>query len=88
MEIDYLSIIGWISMVFLLTAYIMISFKKIKPKSKIYYLLNLFGSLGLFIISLYARLFPIAVLNFLWVMISIFSLSKLLKVKPIYKELK
>jgi FtsH-binding integral membrane protein len=88
MEINYFSIIGWISMAFLLAAYFMISFKKIKPKSKTYYFLNFLGSTGLLITSFYSRLFPVAVLNLFWMIISLFFLVKLFKIKPVYRELK
>lgn len=87
MEISLYDLAGWIGMVLLITAYSMISFKKVKSKSKTFHLLNLFGAIGILINAIYNKLFPVILLNFFWMMISIISLISLFKIKPVYKEL-
>lgn len=89
MNINYFSLAGWLGMILLVLSYAMISFKKLKTKSrsKIYHFLNLFGATGILANAIYTRLFPVIVLNIIWMGISIFSLVKIFSVKPVYKEL-
>ncbi len=87
MIIDYFALAGWAGMIFLISAYAMISFKKIKSTSKLFHCLNLLGGIGILVNAVYTLLFPVIVLNLFWVGISVYSLVKILKVKPVYKEL-
>ena len=81
------SILGWLGMILLILGYLMISFKKIRTKSKRFHLINLVGSVFLFTDAIYSLNFPVIVLNFFWAVISIVALVKLFKIKPVYKEL-
>ena len=87
MIINYFAIAGWAGMIFLISAYALISFKKIKSTSKIFHFLNFSGGVGILINAIHTLLFPVIVLNLFWVGISIHSLVKIFKVKPVYKEL-
>jgi len=70
------AIAGWIGMILILTAYWLISNKKITGQSRIYYLLNLFGSFGIFWNSLVQHAWPVMSLNVVWAIIAISVLIK------------
>lgn len=87
MEISFYDLAGWIGMVLLILAYSMISFKKIKSKSKPFHFINLLGAIGILINAIYNKLFPVIILNIFWIVISVISLVNIFKIKPVYKEL-
>ncbi len=87
MEISIYDLAGWIGMILLIVGYSMISFKKVKSKSKTFHLINLFGAIGILVNAFYNKLFPVIILNIFWIIISIISLVNIFKIKPVYKEL-
>ncbi len=64
-----IDIIGWIGMLLLLTAYFLVSNKRIKPVSRLYQILNLVAAICL-IINCFNRSWPIVALNSFWVIIA------------------
>lgn len=76
--IDMYSILGWIGMVLILTAYLLISIKKIKSDSYYYQILNLFGAIGIVISTLFTKSWPAMTLNIIWAIIAGFSIIKIM----------
>jgi len=65
----------------ILSAYFLISIRKISPTSKEYQFLNLFGSIGIVINSLVHSALPPAGLNIIWAFIALYGLAKAIKIK-------
>lgn len=74
-------IIGWGGTLAILTAYFLVSTKKITSDSKEYQLLNLFGAIGIIINSLVHGAIPSVGLNIAWLVISTFALYKIFSKK-------
>jgi hypothetical protein len=64
---------GWIGAFALLLAYAAVSFKKLRPDSRLYQLLNAVGSLLLICNTVYYRAYPSAFVNLVWIAIAIIS---------------
>ena len=75
-------------MILIILAYFLLSAKKLKSKSIIYHLLNFLGGTGIVISTFATRSWPAMTLNIIWVIIAVFSIYKIISVKPVYKELK
>jgi len=75
--IDIYTIIGWLGMILILLAYLLLSIKKINSSSFAYHLLNLFGGIGIVINTLYTKSWPAMTLNIIWAIIAIFSIINL-----------
>lgn len=88
MIFDLYSIIGWVGMILIILAYFLLSTKKLKSKSIIYHLLNLLGGAGIIVSAFTTQSWPAMILNIIWMIIAVFSIYKIINVKPIYKELK
>ncbi|HTY44147.1 MAG TPA: hypothetical protein VMC80_02805 [Patescibacteria group bacterium] len=88
MIFDIFSIAGWIGGILLILAYFLLATKKIKSHSISYNLLNAFGGLGLIVSTFATKSWPSFALNIAWVGIAIFTISKIKKIKPVYKQLK
>lgn len=69
-------IIGWAGTIMILGAYALSSLSYIDVKNKSYQYLNLFGALGLTIISFYKGVSQPAVLNLIWSIIALAGLFK------------
>ncbi len=63
-------IAGWIGALILLLAYGMVSFKKLRPDSGWYQLLNAIGSGLLIVNTVYYRAYPSAFVNIVWILIA------------------
>lgn len=57
----------------LLTAYAMVSFKKLRADSGYYQLLNAIGSCCLIVNTVYYRAYPSAFVNVIWILIAILA---------------
>lgn len=80
---------GWVGMALIITAYFLLSIKKLKPHSIIYNLLNLFGGIGLVINTFMTKAWPPFALNIIWAVIAFFSIFKIREhSNPRYRELK
>ena len=62
---------GWLGAAVLLLAYALVSFKKMKPDSGSYQIMNAAGSALLIVNTLYYRAFPSAFVNLIWIFIAI-----------------
>jgi fluoride ion exporter CrcB/FEX len=74
----WIEILGWLGAISLLWGYYLIQTKRVKHDNTLYLILNIFGSFGLFVNTVYHRAYPSMVTNFLWMMIggfTAFSLS-------------
>lgn len=88
MIMDIYSIFGWLGMLLIITAYYLLSIKKLKSNSIIYNSLNLIGGGGIVISTFITKSWPAMALNIVWGIIAIFAIYKKLSIKPEYKELK
>jgi|WetSurMetagenome_2_1015567.scaffolds.fasta_scaffold65632_2 hypothetical protein len=88
MMIDAFSLAGWLGMFLIILAYLLLSLKKLKFNSVPYNLLNLFGGIGMLINAFYTRFWPVVILNIFWSGIAIFSIYKIITIKPTYKDLR
>lgn len=69
-----IDVIGWFGAALVVIAYLLLTLRKIKSKSRLYQLLNLFGGAGVLINSAVYHAFPSVVINALWILIAIFGL--------------
>ncbi len=67
---------GWAGMLLIVSAYAMVSFKKIKPTALSYPLMNLFGALGVGINVFYKQAWPAVALQVVWGAIGIYAIIK------------
>lgn len=66
-----IEIIGWAGMVLLLSAYALLTLKKLRADRWGYQLMNLTGGLCIAANSLYNQAYPPAALNFIWFIIGV-----------------
>ena len=71
-------IAGWYGMIAILTAYALVSFEVITGNSLAYQLLNLTGSLGILVISLYKKVLQSIGLNSIWIIIAVITIILIL----------
>jgi hypothetical protein len=69
-------ILGWAGAVILLSAYGLVSVRKLEGDSVPYQLLNLAGGLFLIVNTVYYGAYPSSGVNLVWSMIAILALSK------------
>jgi hypothetical protein len=69
-------ILGWVGAVTLLSAYGLVSIKKLEGDSVPYQLLNLAGGLCLIVNTVYYGAYPSSGVNLIWSLIAILALSK------------
>jgi len=72
----WIDILGWIGVAALLTAYALVSMKKLGGDSLAYQLLNLVGGGLLIVNSYYYGAYPSVGINLAWIGIAIFTLSR------------
>lgn len=75
----WVDILGWMGAVLILTAYALISFRKIEGGSFRYQLLNIFGSIFLVVNTFYYGAIPSTLVNIIWAIIAFGALLALLK---------
>lgn len=68
--------VGWIGMVSMVSAYFLVSHKKLKSHDISYQLMNLFGAIGLGINVFYQRAWPALAFEVLWILIAITALIR------------
>jgi hypothetical protein len=66
-----IDLLGWAGAAILLTAYAMVSFKKLRPDSGWYQWLNAAGSGLLVVNTVYHRAYPSAFVNVIWILIAV-----------------
>lgn len=70
---------GWVGALCVLTAYTLVSLKKIPPDGKPYQLLNILGALFLAANTGYHGAVPSAILNIVWMGIGFYALTRVVK---------
>lgn len=78
MEVLY-QIFGWMGTIMIVSAYFLVSAKKVDGRSVLYQLLNFFGAIGVFVNVFHQQAWPAAVLQVVWAIIAV---TALLKRKP------
>ncbi len=69
-------LVGWAGALVLLTAYALVSTKKVQGDAKSYQLLNLFGGAFLIVNTLYYGAYPSSLVNLVWVTIALITIGR------------
>jgi hypothetical protein len=72
-------VIGWMGAFLLLTAYALVSFKKLTGDSLIYQLMNVVAGIFLAIITYYRGAYPAAFLNTVWTIIALVVIATMMR---------
>lgn len=75
----FIEILGWIGTFSLISAYALLSFKRINSNSWTYQLLNLVGAICFIINTLFHKAYAPAFLNIVWVFIGAAAIYQMLK---------
>ncbi len=70
-------ILGWIGMFLMILAYFLLARRTLGPNNISYHLLNGIAGVGVLASSVYVKLWPVAVLNIFWILVSIYSILKI-----------
>ena len=76
MEI-FSQILGWVGTFLIVLAYFLVSNNKVKPNSKGYQFMNLFGAIFIRVSVFYKTAWPAFTLQMIWALIAIYSLLKI-----------
>lgn len=76
-------LIGWIGAGLVITAYFLVSTKKLPPTSVTYQLMNLFGALGVGINVFVQGAYPSVAIQIVWAAIAIYGLYKSLPIRKL-----
>jgi len=71
-------ILGWYGVIAIITAYIIVGFGLASPLSRTYILLNITGSAGLIIETLYKKDYQPAIINVIWFLVALISIFRLI----------
>ncbi len=74
-----IEVVGWSGAAMVLSAYFLITLRKVKAESKLYHALNLFGGLFIVINTFYHSAYPSVALNAIWSIIASYGIIKGLK---------
>lgn len=86
--LDVYSVWGWAGMILIIFNYILVSNRRLKTHYLLYHILNLLGAAGIFVSTFATQSWPAAVLSFIFAGISIAYIFKIIKIKPVYTELR
>jgi uncharacterized membrane protein len=75
-----IEVVGWIGMILVLLAYLLITMKKVKRDSIVYHGMNLVGALMLGINTFINGAYPSTALNTIWIIIAIYGLVQGFKI--------
>ena len=78
MRENIIETIGWFGEIVLIVAYALLSLSILKSDSISYQLLNLSGSLGIFVVSWYKKVWQSVSLNTMWGIIALIAIINLL----------
>lgn len=73
----FTQIFGWAGALLIISAYFLISHKKLSGANKIYQLMNLIGATGVGVNALYQEAWPSFFIQVIWIIIAVASLIKL-----------
>lgn len=74
----FTEIVGWIGAGLVITAYFLVSTKKLLPTSITYQLMNLSGALGVGINVFIQKAYPSLAIQIMWATIAVYGLYKIL----------
>lgn len=74
--IDFL---GWLGSAEVILAYVLVSYERLSATSRWFQWLNLTGSIGLFINTVYYGAFPSTLVNIVWFFIAAFALYRIIR---------
>ena len=72
-------VLGWLGTVAYLTAYILLTTKKIQSDRPLFHMLNIIGAAGLIIHALHLEDFPNVAINLVWGLIAIGAIVYMLR---------
>jgi hypothetical protein len=72
----FMDLIGWLGAALVLSAYFLVSTRRLIGDSAAFQWLNLAGGLGLLINTLYYRAFPSSMVNIVWIIIASVTLLR------------
>ncbi len=79
MEAFTLDVLGWIGAAFILAAYGMVSFKRLRPDSYSYQGLNFAASILLLINTMYYGAYPSSFVNAIWAVIAVVAVVSVVR---------
>ena len=76
MNIGFLGIeiLGWVGMLLIVVAYLLVSIKKLEASANLYQAMNLMGSLGIGVHVYYQKAWPALTLEVVWSTIAIWAM--------------
>ncbi len=72
-----ISIYGWVGVLIIILAYVLVSFNILKPTNIVYQAMNCIGALGMIIESYDKKDYQSTVLNIVWASIALIAILKL-----------
>jgi hypothetical protein len=72
----FVAIAGWVAAALILSAYGLLSFGKIQPRSSLYQVMNIVGAAGFIINCAYNSAWPSVALNVVWMGIGFYALRR------------
>jgi len=75
----WIDVLGWIGALLILSAYALISSKKVEGSSLSYQLLNIFASIFLTVNTAYYGAIPSTLVNIIWAIIAIYAIFTIAK---------
>jgi hypothetical protein len=72
----FISVAGWLAALLILSAYCLLSFGKIQPRSWIYQVMNIVGAAGFIINCAWNGAWPSVALNVVWMGIGFYALRR------------
>jgi len=70
-----IKIIGWVGVVLILGAYVLVSFGFLSPKNLLYPILNFFGSIAIIIETGSKKDLQSMVINIVWMIVAVLSIA-------------
>ncbi len=71
-----IDVIGWVGVVTLLAAYVLVSTRKVEGDSAVYQLMNLVGGAFLIVNSFHYKAFPSVGVNIVWIGIAAYTIAR------------
>jgi phosphoglycerol transferase MdoB-like AlkP superfamily enzyme len=71
-----MDMIGWLGAALVLSAYFLVSTRRLDGDSAPFQWLNLVGGVGLLVNTLYYRAFPSSLVNLVWIIIAVVTLMR------------
>jgi hypothetical protein len=68
--------VGWVGAALVVGAYLLLTMKRLDSRSRLYHLMNLFGSVGVLTNAFAYGAFPSVSINVIWLIIAMYGLFK------------